>query len=407
KQPYGPFLANTTIGIIPKHIWESVNDEQFIFSQYNTEPIGSGAYKKSSIIRDKGGIPTEYKLTTWSGYYGSEPFIENIIFHFFSEEKEMLSALDQGKIDSAVSLFTESASLLASDKTQAYRIISTPLPRIFGVFFNQNQSPVLADKVVRQALDMSIDRTELINKVFKGYGVPTTGPTPFIISTSTPVIPAKISASSTSTTPINNAQSLLEKNGWKKASDGVYTKKVGKTSTTLTLAFDIYTVDSPDLKQVAGLIQNTWNELGARVVVKVYEASDLYQNIIRTRKYDALLFGEAIGKDRDLYAFWHSSQLKAPGLNVALYANSKTDKLLDDIRATTDENVRMAKYAQFDQIIRNDLPAIFLYMPNFIYAVPKAIKNIQIGAINIPADRWSGVSKWYEETESVYTVFNK
>lgn len=162
---------------------------------------------------------------------------------------------------------------------------------------------------------------------------------------------------------------------------------------------------TPDLKQAAELVKNSWKALGAQVDIKVYEQNDLYQNIIRPRKYDALLFGEVIGKDRDLYAFWHSSQRNAPGLNVAMYANSKVDKLLEDMRTTSDEGVRMAKYAQFDQALRADLPAIFLYVPDFVYAVPKSVRGIKLGSMAVPSDRWNGIEKWYTETENVWKIF--
>ena len=101
----------------------------------------------------------------------------------------------------------------------------------------------------------------------------------------------------------------------------------------------------------------------------------LYQNVIRTRKYDALLFGEEIGKDGDTYAFWHSSQSNAPGLNVAMYANSKADALLADIRKASSTDVETAEYGELDQLIEADLPAVFLYTPDFIYAVPKDLKG--------------------------------
>lgn len=400
KRPYSPFLTNTTVGVIPKHIWGSVNDEQFIFSQYNIEPVGSGLYKVSSISRDGGGIPTQYKLVTWGGYYGKEPFISTIVFNFFSTETELLTALDQGSVDSAVSISPDAAKQLSADKAQSYKILSTPLPRVFGVFFNQNQAPVLADKVVRQALKMSVDRQALVDKILSGYGQPIDGPAPFLLSTSTKNI-----------TPVASttvAQTLLEKNGWKKGADGVYSfTKKGAKAPSLVLAFDIYTIDSPDLKEAAELVKNMWTEMGARVTVKIYESSDFYQNIIRTRKYDALLFGEVIGKDRDLYAFWHSSQLKSPGLNVAMYANSKTDKLLEDMRTTSDERVRETKYEQFNNIIKADIPAIFLYVPDFIYAVPKSVNNIQLGTISTPSDRWNGVASWYEKTERVWNILIK
>lgn len=400
KQPYSPFITNTTIGIIPKHIWQAVSDDQFIFNQYNIDPIGSGPYHVSSIVRDNVGIPTQYKLISSSEYYGKEPYIPTIIFNFFQDETNALASLDKGLIDSISGLSPEAAYKIAADKAQAYTILSTPLPRIFSVFMNQDQAPVLSDKIVRQALDMSIDRNTLIDTVLKGYGTAIQGPAPFISSITTPI--QNLNGSSTS---IKAAQALLEKNGWKNIG-GVYNKRVAKTGTT-TLAFDIYTLDSPDLKQTAELIKNTWTTLGARVTVKVYESTDFYQNIIRTRKYDALLFGEVIGKDRDLYAFWHSSQRKSPGLNIAMYTNSKVDKLLEDIRATNDENARALKYTQFDQLIRADIPAVFLYTPDFIYAVPKALKHINLGTITIPADRWSEIEDWYIETEKVWNVFIK
>lgn len=395
RQPYSPFLTNTTIGILPKHIWGSVGDDQFIFSQYNIEPIGSGPYRLSSITRDNGGVPTHYKLVSSSEYYGKSPYIETIVFNFFPEENAALAALDQGTIDSISGLSPTAANKISGDSAQAYTVLSTPLPRIFSVFMNQDQAPIFADKIVRQALDMSLDRNALITNVLKGYGSPLQGPVPFVSATSSTSLLG-------STTAMRAAQMLLEKNGWKNIG-GVYSKKMPKTGTT-TLAFDIYTVDSPDLKQTAELIKNTWVALGAHVTVKVYEATDFYQNIIRTRKYDALLFGEVIGKDRDLYAFWHSSQRKPPGLNVAMYANAKADALLDSIRATSNEDARAAKYIQFDQLIRTDIPAIFLYTPDFIYAVPKSLQNIQMNSMTVPADRWSGVPEWYMETEDVWNI---
>lgn len=396
KQPYSPFLANTTIGIIPKHIWGSVGDEQFIFSQYNIEPVGSGPYRVSSITRDNGGIPKQYKLVSSNEYYSEDPFIPTIIFNFFPEESAALAALDQGSIDSLSGISPEAAHILASDSAQPYTVLSAQLPRTFSIFLNQDQNPLFADKIVRQALDMSVDRDALIDNVLKGYGDPLLGPAPFITSTTS------VQKTTVASTSVQLAQAMLEKNGWRKIA-GTYAKKTAKTATT-TLAFDIYTVDTSDLKQAAELVANAWTALGARVSVKVYEGTDFYQNIIRTRKYDALLFGEVIGKDRDLYAFWHSSQRKSPGLNVAMYANGKVDKLLDEIRTINDEEVRAAKYIQFDQIIRADIPAIFLYTPDFIYVVPKSLKNVQLTSITSPADRWSGVTRWYMETESVWNI---
>jgi peptide/nickel transport system substrate-binding protein len=202
---------------------------------------------------------------------------------------------------------------------------------------------------------------------------------------------------------IDRAQALLEKNGWSQNSEGVYEKKT-KTG-TITLSFDIYTADSPDLKGAAEAIRSTWNEMGARVDVKVFESNDLYQNVIRTRKYDALLFGQFIGKDRDLYAFWHSSQRNSPGLNVAMYANSKADKILEQIRTTHDDEQSKTLYEQFYKTVYADTPAVFLYVPDFIYAVPKKLGGVELRSVTIPSDRWNSLSRWYINTDGVWKVF--
>jgi peptide/nickel transport system substrate-binding protein len=418
KQPYSPFLSNTTTGIIPKHIWGSVGDDQFIFSQYNTEPIGTGPYKISSISRDGGGIPTEYRLQTWSSYYGREPYIKTLSFDFFSDEEKALSALDAGSIDSLSAVPSQAAVKLASDSAQAYTVLSSPLPRIFGLFMNQAQVAVLADKTVRQALDMSIDRDAIIEKVLNGYGTSITGPLPPGLqesdATSTksegsPIINSINLSKTPQTIPpgIIAAQALLEGNGWRINDQGVYMKKSAKGNASTTLSFDIYTADSPDLKMAAEIIKNTWKALGANVNVKVFESSELYQNIIRPRKFDILLFGEQTGKDRDLYAFWHSSQRNAPGLNVTMYTNSKVDKVLEDIRTTNDENVKDADYTNLEKLIRADIPAIFLYSPDFTYVVPKKVKGISLQSITVPSDRWNSIGDWYINTEKVWKIFTQ
>ncbi|MEI7982088.1 MAG: hypothetical protein WCI71_10575, partial [Bacteroidota bacterium] len=107
------------------------------------------------------------------------------------------------------------------------------------------------------------------------------------------------------------------------------------------------------------------------------------------------------------YAFWHSSQIKAPGLNVALYANSKADKLLEYIRTSNDEAGRISKYSQFEEILSADLPAVFLYSPDFVYVVPKSLHDISLKDITVAADRWNSVSTWYMNTDRVWGWVNR
>lgn len=396
KQPYSPFLSNTTVGILPKHIWKNVDNDQFIFSQYNTEPIGSGPYMLDSIQKDSDGIPQSYTLAPFNRYYNGVPNISSLSIYFYPNERDMLDAYDSGTIESMAGISPSEAARVAST-TPDIEVLDTPLPRIFGIFLNQNNAPVLGNKEVRQALDMSLDKDRIVQEILYGYGVSINSPIPVgTISTTT---------NPTNLVDVDGAKALLAKAGWLINADGILEKKT-KTASQI-LSFSIATADTPDLKRAAEMAKTDWEALGAEVTVKVFEYGDLSQNIIKTRKYDSLLFGEFVGKDLDLYAFWHSSQRTSPGLNVAMYVNSKADKLLEDARVTSDEKSKESKYAAFEKIIQDELPAIFLYSPEYMYVVPSKIKGMDFGPITNPSDRWYGIEKWYIATDSVWKIFVK
>lgn len=401
KQPASSFLSNTTVGIMPKSIWGNVSDDQFIFSEYNIKPVGAGPYKVASIDSDQGGIPTDYHLDAWSGYQGGEAHISSVTFTFFPDLDHALTALSNGSIQSLSSIPPAAAAKLAANKGEPYTIVSAPLSRIFGVFLNQNKNPLLADANVRQALSLATDRGALVNDILDGYGVAVSSPFPVGFDAGTSTRPAASADADTGA-----ALSLLAKSGWKMGAGGVLEKKpVKKGQASTTLAFTLYTADTTDLHAAADELASQWKKIGVAVTVKTLPPADLYQNVIRTRDYDALLFGQVVGKSTDLYAFWHSSQRTAPGLNVAMYANSKADKLLETARSATTLDARRTAYAQFAEIIRDDAPAIFLYSPDLIYAVPRDLHGLELANASIPADRFQNVTDWYTETERVWNVF--
>ncbi len=398
KQPYTPFLSNNTIGILPKHIWKNLDTDQFVFSKYNLEPIGSGPYKIKSIEKDKSGIPSQYLLTAFKKYYNGEPFISNVNIKFYSNEKLTLDAYNSSEIDNFAGVSPKEASSIASTSKDV-NILHSPLPRIFGVFFNQNNSPVLANKEVRLALNLVIDRDEIINKVLYGYGISIDGPLP--PDSNSPKYKS-------SDSDIEVAKELLRKAGWAINKDGILEKKSDKKNVAnQVLDFSISTTDAEDLKQIAEIIKSRWEMLGAKVNIKVFEYGDLSQNIIKTRKYDALLFGEAIGKNLDLYAFWHSSQKNYPGLNIPMYVNSKVDKILEEARTNIDEKKRTALYDTFEKIIKEDMPAVFIYSPEYMYLATNRVNGISINNITNTSDRFYGISKWYIETSNIWKIFKK
>jgi len=394
KQPYAPFIQNTTIGILPKHIWKDATIEEFPFSKYNTDPIGTGPYKVESISYTDSGLPRFYNLVSFNKYSLGKPYIKKINIKSYQNEKEIIDAYKNGEIESLHSI---SPKQLPSLKNGREEVLLSPLPRIFGVFFNQNVAPVLVYKEVRQALDVGADKQFIVDQILDGYGQTIDSPVPVKNMTE--------SSTSTPTKKTEDAKNILIKAGWKQNDSGIFEKKEKKGTTKLS--FSISTGNAPELKEAAFLLQKQWQMIGAEVEVKIFEIGDLNQNVIKTRKYDALLFGTIIGRDLDLYPFWHSSNRNSPGLNIAMYANVKADKILESIRKTSDKTERKNLLESFNKEIKNDIPAVFTYSPYFIYIVPDKVKNVNLGSLTNPGERFVDVSKWYIETSDVWQIFNR
>jgi len=404
KQPYSPFLENTTIGILPKHMWGEIDPEQFIFSKFNIEPIGSGPYKIKSISKNSSGISEYYVLEPFEKYSLGKPFISEIEIRFYSNEENLNKAYEKKYIDSINTISSVRAEELKKD---GKRVETYPLPRVFGIFLNQNQAPIFTNKEVRQALEMATDKEFIVKEVLNDYGEKADTPIPpGSIKTKKDDLTKNDKFAINSTDKTKMAIDILEKNGWKLNEEkNIRVKKVGKKIESLE--FNIATSNIPELKTTAQIIQKMWTNIGVKVNLQFFETSNLNQDIIRPRKYDALLFGEIIGRDMDLFAFWHSSQRNDPGLNIASYTNIKIDKILESIRKTSDEKEKYEKYLEFLKEIKSDIPAVFLYSPDFIYTVPKELKGFQLGIVTTPAERFLDVHNWYINTQKIWNIFVK
>jgi peptide/nickel transport system substrate-binding protein len=393
KAPYAPFIKNLTLGILPHALWSGVSSEEFSFSELNASPVGSGPYRVENITRTASGIPSSYQLKPFAGYSLGQPYL-SLTLRFYQSEDALVQALQGGQVDAASGISPE--KLVGLDDVN---IATTPLNRVFAVFFNQNQSELLRQKAVRSALNVAIDRADLIQKVLGGYGTALTGPVP----------PSVLAAEASSSTPqgLEAARAILAKDGWVMNDAGVLTKTTGKGSSaaTQTLSFDLATANVPELRAAAQYLHDAWGRLGVQVNVKIFEAGDLSQNVIRPRHYDALLFGEVIGRELDLFAFWHSSQRNDPGLNVAGYANSAADRVLESLRQTSAPAERASLYKEFTDELAQDVPAVFLYAPDFVYSIPKDIQGLDLGLVESPSDRFLSVTQWHREVDYVWPIF--
>jgi len=188
---------------------------------------------------------------------------------------------------------------------------------------------------------------------------------------------------------------------------GVATRKklnelcFGTQTDSQALSFTITTINQGQLTATAELLQDYWQKIGITVQIKAVELSEL-KDLIKNRDYDALLYGQALGSQPDLYPFWHSSQIKDPGLNLSEYQNKDTDQLLKEARETLDLAVKAEKYEELQDKILLSSSALFLYNPDYIYWTSEKIKGIDTTKIIDPAKRFSNIENWYIDTKRIF-----
>ncbi len=388
QQPYAAFLENLTIGIMPKHIWQNINPDSLSLAKENIEPIGSGPFQINQTKLDGNGLPVYFELTAFRNFSLGQAKLKQIRLNFYPNEEELVDAYNRGQIDSLAAVNPE---ILSDLNTESEDVLISPLPRIFAVFLNPNENELFTLPEVRRALDQALDKPAIIEEVLAGFGYALTGPLP----------PGALGYEPSESEPFDPeaAADTLSRNGWKRDASGAWQKG------SRTLNFTLSTPDTPELKAAAESIAKRWREFGVTVELKVFELGDLNQNVIRPRKYQALFFGEVVGRDPDPFAFWHSSQRLDPGLNVALYTSITADKLLTDARGLSDRAAREEKLAAFEEEVRADRPAVFVYSPQFIYLIPNKIKGVSLPPIVTPADRFAAVHEWYLVTDHVWPWF--
>ena len=376
KNPYKPFLQNLTLKIIPKHIWENIESRNFLSADYNLKPIGTGPYLFDSLEKNKPGKIISYSLVANENYFKKEPYISKLIFRSYDNYDLAKSGLLKKEIDGFAPVLIEDVDFFESKKN--IQMASLYLPRYYAVFLNL-KNPLFDQKEIRQALDLAIPRQELITEILKEQAFPLGGPfTPGFLE-------GEFNFSSEYS--LQEAKGIIE--------------QLEPDQRTFILSLP----DNLELIRVANYLTTCWAKIGIAVELQILPLATLEKEIIQTRYYDALLFGEIIGQNPDLFSFWHSSQITDPGLNLSAYQNKNLDELLEKTRQTFDEEERTNDLKTIHSILLEDKPALFLYNPFYLYILPQKIKGYNIQYANLPSEKFADIENWYIYTKR--TIINK
>jgi len=395
KKPYVPFLHNLTFGILPKHLWENISSDQFALTELNRKPVGSGPFAFTKLEKDKNGKVLSVSLERNINYYNTPPNYKEVSFKFYPSFEEIKEAYSSGEIEGVAYLEPGQAKEIQME--EGIEINALPTTRIFAIFFNQTKSILAAEKKMRKALNYATNKQALVDEALNGYGR----------VVNTPLLPNMLGFDPEAGLKEYDKEKAIEmfkEEKWKmldeeqrkdlkdeekeKALKYRYNKKQGKfLSLTLTLP------NYPELLEVSDILKKQWEEVGVEVKIETLDTSETIQTRIQDRNYEVLLFGEILQADPDPTPFWHSSSKKAPGLNLALFSNTQVDEILDSARQKENEEERAELYKNFQKVIDEEFPVIFLFSPHYLYGVSNKYQGEEISIVFNPSDRFNDITE--------------
>jgi len=378
KQPFSPFADYTTIGLLPAHLWEEVPVGDMMASQYNTRPIGTGPLQLDRISA------TQVDLKVNPSYHGASPFLEGITFRFYPDHQSLMPAYERGEIDAISWVWPE--DMPEATTHEDLTLFSSAISGYTLIYLNEANPnvPFFKETAVRQALMYGLDRQKLIDTVMHGQG----------LIAHSPVMPHSWAYDPNVRQYVYDpalAIQLLEQAGWLDSDgDGIRDREGVK------LAFVLLGKDKAKLDAISAM----WAELGVQAEAQAVSLPGLTADFLVPRTYDAALVDWELSGDPDPYPLWHATQAQT-GQNYAGWENRAADEAIEQARSLPLRDARRAHYVEFQRVFAEELPALLLYYPVYTYGVRDKIRDVQIGPLNTPGDRYRSLANWYSVTKRV------
>jgi len=381
SKPFAPSLASWGINIMPAHLLEG---KDITKSDLARNPVGTGPFRFAEWVPGQRVV-----LTANHDYFEGRPYIDRCIYRIIPDTSTMYMELKSGGLDMMTltpvqyQRQTNTAEFLARFNKYRY-----PVPSYTYLGYNLKRQ-LFADKRVRQAITSAINKDELVHGVLFGLGQ--TCQVPFQPGTWAhnpeikpfPYDPSK-------------ALQLLAEAGWKERNSNGILVRNGKP-----LQFTIITNQGNDQRiKSAQIIQYRLKKIGIEVKIRVLEWSSMLTNYIDKKNFDVVLMGWSLSQDPDQYDIWHSSKTGLKELNFISYSNGEVDRLLEEGRGTFDRDKRRSAYFRMQEIIAEEQPYTFLYVPDALPVVSSRFRGIEPA----PAGIGHNFIKWYVPLQEQLTA---
>ncbi len=372
EKPFAPALESWGMSVLPAHLLEG---RDITKSDLASHPIGTGPYVFKELVPAQRAV-----LVSNKDYFEGRPFIDRYIYRIIPDSSTMFMELKAGGLDlmglSPIQYRRETDSPEFRARFNKYRY-----PASAFTYLGYNlRNPLFSDRRVRQALTSAINKDEIVHGVLLGMGQVAHGPYKPGTWAYNPHI------RDFDYNP-KRAVDLLAEAGWKTRNDKGILEKNGRP-----FQFTIITNQGNDeRRKTAIIIQRRLKAIGIDVKIRGIEWASFLSQFIDKGNFEAVLLGWTISPDPDLFDIFHSSKTAPKELNFIGYRNEEADRLLVQGRSTFDQEERRRCYYRLQDILAEDQPYTFLYVPDALPVVSARFRGIEPA----PAGIMYNFIKWY------------
>ena len=357
-EPRSTFIYDLRyLGIVP---------EEYDEATYGENPVGTGPYVLDHWDKGQQAI-----FTLNDNYYGDTPYFTQITL-LFPEEATWLELAKSGDVDVvpvATSVLNQTVDGYQFYEVSAGRAQGVSLPYLedTGVVYNGSMkvgNNVTADKSIREALNVGINRDKMVKSVFSGHATPE--------YTGVDTRDYANNASKVTDGNVEQAKQILANGGWKDTNgDGIVEKNGVKAS------FDLYyPPDYLDRQSLSTVFAEQAKEIGIEVNLKGADWDTIYANMYSS---GALMQQTSPDPYKSVYQQYHSKEMDGFYMNPNLYNNSDSDALMEKAMAANDVNQSNSLWAQSALVNgggwgpAGDAPWVWLANYNYNYFVKNGI----------------------------------
>jgi len=319
------------------------------------KPVGSGPFY---VTEFRPGQDITAKANP--GYHHGEPQIKTLLMPIIKDDVAASAALKAGDIDWKYSLTADGRAQVEGDpniKLAEYADFG-----YFALMFNLREGQLFAEKPVRQALALCVDKPATVEAATDGEGVAIYADIPPASWAYNPDVPQYA-------TDLDAAAALLDEAGWTdEDGDGVRAKGDRLLQTEILVR-----AGKPDRIKFMQLLADQAKDCGFDISIKEADFATVllpgleYPHIFpgTDKPWDAYFGGWSTGFDPDPYALWHSSQCTTAELpdtyNFVCFQNERADELIEAGLRELDQAKRAEIYQEFEAIMADELPYLWAW----------------------------------------------